>query len=55
MTEVKEFKDIFALNEFLKGKLFMHRYDIVPVPRMFENPTNKLIVSVITYVLIMNE
>lgn len=54
MLEVKEFKTVEELNEYLQSdKKIRLSYTVVPLTRMFESPTTKLIVSCITYVLIM--
>lgn len=54
MTEVLEFKDVFALNKYLAENRLKSEFEIVPVSKMFENPTNNRLMNTITYVLIIN-
>ena len=52
MTKVTEFMNVNELNNYLREHIIIHHFEIVPVAKMFEHPTSKLIVSCITYVLI---
>lgn len=54
MTKVFEFKNIREIQDYLDNNLIMTRFEIIPVPKMFEHPTTKLIVSCISYILIIN-
>lgn len=53
MVEVFEFKGIDDLRNYLKGRVFMNNYHIIPVARMFENPETHVLLNVLTYVLIV--
>jgi hypothetical protein len=50
---VKEFKNITELQDFLNQDVPLSSYQVLPVARMFEHPKSKLIVSCISYVLII--
>lgn len=53
MLQVHEFKTIEECNKYLKENRVVISYDIIPISRMFENPTSKLIVSCISYIVIV--
>lgn len=54
MVEVLEFKNVDELNRYLEHKVFAHQFDIIPVNKMFEHPQTKLIISCITYVVVIS-
>jgi hypothetical protein len=51
--EVKEFKNVTELQDFIDSHKAISKYEIIPVARMFEHPQSKLIVSCISYILII--
>lgn len=54
MPKVLEFRNVDELNNFLDKNLMVSRWEVIPISRMFENPTTKLLTSCMTYVLVMN-
>lgn len=53
MVEVLEFKNITELNDYLRGRKFASEFDIIPIAKMFENDSGKLI-NVTSYVLVLS-
>ena len=51
--EVKEFRNVTELQDFLDNDKPVSSYQILPVARMFEHPKSKVIVSCVSYILII--